>query len=74
MYHYALDTSIWSNVINKFIDSNNYYVLEEVPGWVRAVDPAVKDFRLVRDEHRQVYGVAYFSDTEDYTAFLLRWA
>ena len=41
MRHTIPDT-VLRNIIHAFEEENGYFVWEELPGWIRAVDPTVK--------------------------------
>jgi hypothetical protein len=68
-----LSTAVAGHIYREFERENNYFVWEEIPGWVQAVDSNIVSFRFVKDEHG-IYAQGEFNSEEDYTAFLLRWA
>ena len=74
-YHLDFDGDwpLWQRINHKFWEDNGYWVLEEVAGWVRAVDSNVHDLKIFKDEHR-TWATLYFLQEQDLTAFLLRWA
>jgi len=64
---------ILTKIIKTFKEENGYFVWEELPGWLRAVDPSVKRLKL-----REMEDGGYMLNIEfvknGYPAFLLRWA
>ena len=66
------DFPLWQRICHKFWVENGYYVIEEVPGWLRAVDPSLYDIRLHKLESKH-WATLYFKHESDKTAFLLRW-
>jgi len=72
MRHPIPDT-VLRNIIRAFEAENGYFVWDELPGWIRAVDPTVKRLKL-----REMEDGGYMLNIEfvknGYPAFLLRWA
>lgn len=73
------DWGLWDHVVYKFVQENEYFVVEEIPGWLRATEPLVHDVKLYREIYEMekttpAYAVLSFNTEEDYLAFLLKWA
>ena len=67
------DWPLWQRICHAFYEENSYWVIEEMPGWIRATDTTVHDIRLHQDESN-IWAVFYFKRQADLTAFLLKWA
>lgn len=66
-----VDFKIQLNIYNAFRDENDYFVTEEVPGWLRAYGTNIVDIREGLMAGRAVF---IFDTEEDYAMFLLKWA
>ena len=66
------DWPLWQRLCHEFYRDNDYFILEEMPGWVRATQH-IQDIRLFKDEYHR-WATVYFEREEDLTAFLLKWA
>lgn len=77
MFEYRIDFDgdwkIWHSVVYRFREENGYFVFEEIPGWLRAVEPLLNDVRLFRDDHSD-WAIFYFNLESELTAFLLKWS
>lgn len=68
------DWAIWQSICHKFRKVNGYYNISEIPGWVRASDTSVKDFKIFENNSQtKTWAVIYFEREADLTLFLLRW-
>jgi hypothetical protein len=58
---------LMESIINKFVIENDYYVLDEIPGWLRAQGYDVK--MLADDDHWYLE----FANGQECSKFLLEW-
>jgi hypothetical protein len=64
---------ILRNIVRAFEEENGYFVWDELPGWLRAVDPSVKRLKL-REMEDGGYMITIEFVKNGETAFMLRWA
>ena len=63
-----LTDSVIQNIIKKFSEENDYFVWDEVPGWLRAHDYNIK---MMADDYNFYLE---FDEPEECSKFLLEWA
>lgn len=71
------DWKLWNNFCNKFSLDNGYFVLDELPGYLRATEPLLYDIRIVGNKNPKMvlhnWAELDFKTDQDKVAFLLKW-
>jgi len=70
---HPIPDSVLRNIIRAFEEENGYFVWDELPGWIRAVDPTVKRLKLRElEDGGYIVNIEFVKNGQ--TAFMLRWA
>jgi len=67
-----INGELLDSIESHFQRDNGYFVADELPGWLMAMDSSVTVCRWHMDEFYLYLGVV-FAKEEDYTVFCLRW-